>query len=234
MKVLFLIPARAGSKRIPGKNSKLMNGKPLISYSIETALKFAPAEDICISTDDKEIIRIAEKHGLKIPFIRPAYLATDQSSSNDVIKHAIDHYESKNIYYDSVILLQPTSPFRKDYHVMELMDQLEQDKAVEMVVSVKVTSSNPYYVLFEENDEGYLKRSKASNFTRFQDCPEVYEVNGSIYGIRVEAMKNYGSLFSFRRIKKYVMEDLYSVDIDTPLDWSFCEFLVEKGLIDLG
>jgi CMP-N,N'-diacetyllegionaminic acid synthase len=232
-KKLFLIPARGGSKRLPGKNVKKLNGKPLICYSFELARELAPDDDICISTDDREIIRLAEQYGLKVPFIRPSHLATDESATFDVIKHALEFYENKKIHYDGVILLQPTSPFRKVENIKEVINLLEQDINIEMVVSVKETTSNPYFVLFEEDNNGYLKKSKPSNFTRSQDCPKVYEFNGAIYAINVSAMNKYHSFTEFIKIKKYLMDELHSVDIDSHLDWTFCEFLLEKGIIDI-
>src|ERR1039457_6994070 len=105
MKNLYLIPARGGSKRLPGKNIKELNGKPLIYYSIDAARQFAPNADICISSDDSETIRTVEKYGLQVPFVRPDKLATDHATSFDVIRHALEYYENQNIHYDVVILL---------------------------------------------------------------------------------------------------------------------------------
>lgn len=219
---------------MPGKNLKKLNGIPLICYSFEMARKLAKDDDICISSDDKDIIQIAGQYGLKVPFVRPSHLATDESSTFDVIKHALDFYESKHIHYDAVILLQPTSPFRKVENLIEVIDLLEQDTNIEMVVSVKETSANPYFVLFEEDNNGYLKKSKSSDYTRSQDCPRVYELNGAIYAIRVSAMYQHHSFAEFKKMKKYLMDDLHSVDIDSDLDWAFCEFLLEKKIIDIG
>jgi CMP-N,N'-diacetyllegionaminic acid synthase len=233
VKKLFLIPARGGSKRLPGKNLKKLNGKPLICYSFELARKLASDDDVCISTDDMEIVQLAEQYGLKVPFIRPSYLATDESRTFDVIKHALKFYESKKNHYDAVILLQPTSPFRKVENITEVINLLEQETNIEMVVSVKETSSNPYFVLFEEDENGYLQKSKPSGFSRAQDCPKVYELNGAIYAIKVSVMNKYNSFTEFKKIKKYVMDELHSVDIDSYLDWTFCEFLLEKKIIDI-
>ena len=156
MKNLYLIPARGGSKGLPGKNIKELNGKPLIYYSIDAARQFAPNADICISSDDSETIRTVEKYGLQVPFVRPDKLATDHATSFDVIRHALEYYENQNIHYDVVILLQPTSPFRKVEHIAEAINLFRSEHEIDMIVSVKVTSSNPYYVLFEEDRNSYL------------------------------------------------------------------------------
>ena len=113
MNGLYLIPARKGSKGIPHKNRKPLAGIPLIGYSIETALQLTDAENICVSTDDEEIIRIAEGYGLRVPFVRPEALSSDTSGSREVILHALDHYQQAGRQFDAVILLQPTSPFRR-------------------------------------------------------------------------------------------------------------------------
>ena len=113
MKTLVVIPARGGSKGIPHKNIKPLNGKPLICYSIDVARKFTTDEHICVTTDDDEIIKVVEDYGLKVPFKRPEELATDHCGSNEVIQHAYQFYTKQGVQYDAIMLLQPTSPFRK-------------------------------------------------------------------------------------------------------------------------
>ena len=130
MRSLFLIPARGGSKGIPHKNIKELNGKPLIHYSIDIARAVADDEDICVSTDDEEIIKCVEQMGLKVPFVRPAELASDTATTSDVICHAINYYKSLGKEYDNVVLLQPTSPLRKAYQVKEAMELYT--KAIEL------------------------------------------------------------------------------------------------------
>jgi len=225
MKTLFIIPARGGSKGIPRKNIKLLGGKPLISYSVEVARALADDQDICVSTDDTEIKDIVEQTGLKVPFLRPSELATDQATTQDVLLHAIDYFQTKGRHYDRIILLQPTSPFRKINQIQEAINLWED--GLEMVVSVKVTDANPYYVLFEENESGFLEKSKKGFFIRRQDCPLVYQYNGAIYVIDVKSLKS-RHIFNFERIKKYVMDAESSIDIDSSLDWKFAEFLLSQ------
>jgi len=110
--VLVVIPARGGSKGIPHKNIKPLGGKPLICYSIDVARQITSDENICVTTDDDEIIKVVEDYGLKVPFKRPAELATDNCGSNEVILHALKFFEDKGKKVDRIILLQPTSPFR--------------------------------------------------------------------------------------------------------------------------
>lgn len=228
-RILAVIPARGGSKGIAGKNIKLLGGKPLISYTIIYAKSLFSDTDICLSTDSEEIIGMASKEGLEVPFVRPASLADDAAGSYEVIVHALDFYDQKGISYDAVALFQPTSPFRLKSHFKEALNEF--DPEIDLVVSVTKTKSNPYYLLMEENKNGFLEKSKKGNFTRRQEIPEVYEINGSIYICNVESLRKYASFNDFSRIRKYVMDDIYSVDIDTMIDWNYAEFLIQRDLI---
>ncbi len=228
MKPLIVIPARGGSKGVPGKNIKLLGGKPLIQYTIEAAREIFTDEVICVSTDDKQIRETAESLGLKVPFLRPLELATDSVGSYEVLLHAISFYESHGYHPDILILLQATSPFRTGKHIKEALELFDEE--CEMVVSVKVTKANPYYILCEENEEGWLVKSKEGNFTRRQDCPIVYEINGAIYITPIELLKR-KSLSEFKKIRKYVMNDWSSHDIDTTFDWEIAKIIASSNLL---
>lgn len=232
MNPLIIIPARGGSKGIPYKNIKPLNGKPLICYSIDVARLYTSDSNICVSTDDDRIIAVVEQYGLKVPFKRPAELATDTASSNDVLLHALNFYEQQGKTIDIIILLQPTSPFRKVGFLKEAIALF--DPFVDMVVSVKESAANPYYNCFEDNSDGYLTISKSTGhpITRRQDAPKVWEYNGSIYVINPTSLKDKG-MQHFTNIKKYPMTDNYSVDIDTPLDWKIAELLLQENMIEL-
>lgn len=226
MKYLVVIPARGGSKGVPRKNIKLLNGKPLIHYTIEAAQHLFEDEIICVSTDDLEIKEVAEKKNIKVPFVRPESLATDTSGSYEVLLHAIEFYENKGYYPDALIFLQPTSPFRTSKHIEEAMKLYSKD--VDMVVSVKETKSNPYYLLFEEDvASGFLTKSKVGNFTRRQDCPKVWELNGALYIININSLKKQ-TIGEFKKVIKYEMDDISSHDIDTLFDWQISESIIEK------
>jgi CMP-N,N'-diacetyllegionaminic acid synthase len=227
MKPLVIIPARGGSKGVPNKNIKSLNGKPLIQYALEAASQVFDKGLIYISTDDKKIKAVVEQLGFPVPHLRPDELASDTSSTYDVIMHTLSLIENEGYFPDTIILLQPTSPFRNFKHISEAVN-LYLESTVDMLVSVKEAKSNPYFVLFEEDDQGYLKKSKNGNYVRRQDCPPVWEYNGAIYIINVKAIKAYKSL-NFNKVRKYVMDELSSVDIDTMLDWQIAEFLSEEG-----
>lgn len=229
MKPLVIIPARGGSKGIPDKNIKLLSGKPLIHYTIEAALEIFPKERIIISTDSLKIKECAEQLDIEVPFLRPDHLATDTSTSYDVILHSMDFAIKNHIEFDTVILLQPTSPFRKSKHIKEAISLFSSD--IDMIVSVTESDENPYYSLFEETNAGYLIKSKEGNFTRRQDCPLVYKYNGAIYIINAESLKK-SSLNQFKFIRKYVMKKIESIDLDTELDWLLAEIIAQKNYPD--
>lgn len=226
MKLLYLIPARGGSKGIPRKNIKELSGKPLITYSIDVARQLTDDCNICISTDDEEIMQVVTSYGLTVPFKRPDFLATDSVGTYEVILHAIGFYENLGVNYDAVVLLQPTSPLRTAQQVMEAIGLY--DKSVDAVVSVCESPQNPYYNLFEENGDGYLHVSKGNGtFRRRQDTPSVWMFNGAIYVFNVESLRK-GYFDSFKKIRKYVMPLDMSIDLDTLTDWMYLEAVMNK------
>lgn len=226
MKPLIIIPARGGSKGLPGKNIKPLAGKPLIHYSIEAAREILADEFICISTDSEEIRSVAEETGIRVSFMRPPALATDTAGSQEVLLHAHDYYANhQNYNADTIILLQVTSPFRTGKHISEALKLYSS--ALDGVFSVKETDANPYSVLKEENSLGFLEPSKEGSFTRRQDCPKVYELNGAIYIINVESLKT-KKISDFNKVKKYLMSKRDSIDIDDAIDFLLAESIAQK------
>lgn len=225
MNTLYIIPARAGSKGIVKKNTRLLAGKPLIIHSLLIARQFVNDEDICITTDDPDVIILAAQENYKIPFTRPAHLSTDNASMRDVMLHALEHYTSHDKSYDNVVLLQPTSPFRQ---VADIRNALSlYDSSIDMVVSVVESKANPYFVLFEENNEGFLIKSKTGDFTSRQEAPKVWQLNGAVYVINTDSLKS-SSIADFKRIRKIEMDQLHSVDLDTEIDWKLAVLLNEE------
>lgn len=229
MKYLVVIPARGGSKGIPRKNIKPFDGKPLIYYTIDTARAIVSDADICVSTDDDEIIKVVEDYGLKVPFKRPEELATDTAGTYEVLLHALDFYEKQGRHYDALILLQNTSPFRTAEHVKEALKFYASN--VDMVVSVKECAANPYYCVFEEDGNGYLHVCKGDgNIFRRQDAPKVYEYNGAIYIMNVETLKT-THMHKMQKRVKYVMDEKSSFDLDTMNDWMIAEMIKKESLL---
>ena len=228
MKTLYVIPARGGSKGIPGKNIKPLAGKPLISYTIDVARELAPDCDICVTTDDADIISTVEAMNLKVPFVRPAELATDHSGTYEVLIHALDFYESQGIHYDTLVLLQPTSPLRTADDVRSCLQLYTPE--IDMVVSVMQAATNPYYNAFETDENGFLHISKGDGkYTRRQDAPKVWEYNGAVYVINTASLRKM-KLGEFTRRRMYEMSRERSIDLDTPTDWLIAETLIKNNL----
>ena len=226
MNILVIIPARGGSKGIPQKNIKPLNGKPLIHYTIDEAREIADDEDICVSTDDPEIIKCVEDYGLCVPFVRPEELATDTAGTYEVLLHALSFFEKQGRHYDVVLLLQNTSPFRKAEQIKEAL-ALYNDN-VDMVVSVKECAANPYYCVFEEDNNGFLHVCKGDgNIFRRQDAPKVYEYNGAIYIMNAETLKT-THMHKMQKRVKYVMDEISSFDLDTMTDWNIAESIIKE------
>jgi N-acylneuraminate cytidylyltransferase len=168
---------------------------------------------------------LAESYGLPAPFLRPDSLATDNVGTYEVLLHALEFYQNQGHKYEVIILLQPTSPIRKGHHIKEALSLYSSD--LDMVVSVKETDANPYYVLFEESENGFLEPSKKGNFARRQDCPKVWQYNGAIYIINTASLQH-SRLHEFKRIRKYEMDKLSSHEIDDELDWLVAESILKN------
>ncbi len=226
MKPLFVIPARGGSKGIPGKNIKPLGGKPLIAYSVEVARQLAPDSDICVSTDDPAIADVVREMGLEVPFMRPDYLATDNCGTYEVLLHAVKFFEKLGRRYDTMVLLQPTSPLRTADDVRRCLEAYTPD--VDMVVTVVEAASNPYYNCYETDADGFLHISKGDgSYVRRQDAPKAWEYNGAVYVINIDSLKQM-PLSKFPRRRMVEMERSRSIDLDTPLDWMVAEAVVAQ------
>lgn len=233
MPTLWLIPARGGSKGIPGKNVKLFCGRPLVSMAVTQALNSAaPGDTIFVSTDDDAIAEAAEACAPVVPFRRPAHLASDTASTYDVILHALDEFKKLGKEFERVVLLQPTSPLRSLENIRDAVSLWSAD--IDMVVSVCEARTNPYYNAFETSADGTLHISKGDgHYTRRQDAPKVWEYNGAVYVMTVKSLLR-GPMSSFKKIIPSPMEASASVDLDTPLDWMIAESLFLSGLADSG
>ncbi len=225
MNTLFLIPARAGSKGIVKKNVREIGGKPLVVHSLLLARKFATDDNICISTDDPDVIEAVEAEGYTVPFVRPDTLSTDSASMRDVMLHALEHYAKKFISFERLVLLQPTSPFRTRKNLLDALSAYNPD--IDMVVTVTESKANPYFVLYEEDNYGHLVKSKKGTFVSRQECPKVWQLNGAIYVINTSSLVK-SNLAEFRKIKKVEMDELHSIDLDNELDWKWAVFVNEE------
>lgn len=225
---LFVITARGGSKGLPGKNIKNLCGKPLIAYSIDVARAFTNDENICVSTDSQEIIDVVENYGLKVPFIRPACLATDSATSNDVLVHAVNFYKEKGKKYRRLCLLQPTSPLRTVEDVEGALNLYRDD--IDMVYGM--TKSHAPSILNEENEEGFMVSVFNKDGLGRQYVREMYETNGAVYVININSLLEKG-MKGFTRKIKYVMSKEHSIDIDDIVDFLLVEAIMNNSKNDL-
>ncbi len=226
--VLALILARGGSKGIPRKNIKSLNGKPLIGYTIETAQKSKYINKIVVSTDDQDIADVALDYGAEVPFLRPEELATDEASSNDAILHALGFLENQEDYSpDYLMNLQTTSPLR-DYKEVDkaIKTFLESEKSYESLISVCKAFENPFWMQKIENDKLKPLMESFDDFDRRQKLPEVYQLNGAIYLSTYNNFLKYKSFYT-DKIYPFIMDQEKSIDIDNNLDWKLAEILME-------
>ncbi len=229
-RVLAVIPARGGSKGVPRKNIRPVCGKPLIAYTIETALAARHLfHRVIVSTDDEEIADVSRHYGAEVPFLRPADLATDQVAMLPVLQHAVRFVEAEdNIKLSWVCLLQPTDPLRAVEDIEEAI-RLGQEGGCDSVISVvQVFSVHP--ILMKQIEDGYLEPYciEEKEGTRRQDYdPPAYMRNGAIYLTRRDVLLEQGSIWG-HTIRPYVMPPERSVGVDSELDMKLVELLLEE------
>jgi len=229
-KILCVIPARGGSKGLPGKNIKLLAGKPLIAYTIEHALQSPYIDRTIVSTDDQEIADIARQYGAEVPFVRPADLSSDQVATIDVLLHAVQWVEEHEKYdFDILVLLHATTPLRHVDDINACISMLVEAKA-DNVFSVTEAHRNPYFNMVEVGDDGIPKLVKKGDCITRQSAPKVYDMNASIYVWWKDVLKNEKKIF-LKKSRIYIMPKERSVDIDDDFDFKIAEILLKKDSI---
>jgi len=231
MKTLAFIFARGGSKGVPGKNIKPLNGKPLIAYSIEVALACTDIETVIVSTDDDEIAEVSKAYGAEVPFMRPAELATDNSSEWLAWQHAINWVEQHWGVFDIFISLPATAPFRSVVDINNCISAIKNNPQADMVISVKEASRSPFFNMVRLNDAGFaqLACSSTDKITRRQDAPVLYDMTTVAYAARPQFIVQSNSIFD-GRVKTVVIPVERSLDIDTPYDFALAEIIMQSGL----
>jgi len=228
-KLLAIIPARGGSKRLPGKNLLKLAGKPMIAWSIEAAHKSKYIDRIVVSTDDNEIALVSEKLGAEVPFIRPSLLATDSTSSLSVVKHTLEELAKNNEFYDYIILLQPTSPLRSEKHIDQAV-QLLIDKCANAIISVSEVDYPIEWVGSLPNDfsmgEFYSNNLKGKSGQKYNAR---YRLNGAIYLCLVEKILSENTFLFSDKAYAYVMSKENSIDIDDEFDYKIAIMLKCKS-----
>ncbi len=225
MRILVLIPARSGSKRLPGKNIRTLGGKPLIVWSIDVAKNVPNICDILVSTDDVAIATVCKEAGAYVPWLRPTELATDAARSVDVALHALDWYEATKGQVDGLLLLQPTSPFRSRSTIQQGIELFGKHN-YQPVLGVSVNCTHPMWTLKMEGDYLVPFMHDHALGIRSQDLPEAYAVNGSFYLISPKELRACHSFVGTNTIPLIIQSPQESMDIDTEWDFKMAEFIV--------
>ena len=236
--ILFLITARGGSKGLPGKNLRQLGGLSLIGFKARSALRSRHCLRLIISTDDADIRAEAEAHGAAAPFVRPAALATDVASSDDVILHAMDYIEKEeNRRYEAIMVLEPSSPFARGVDYDAAIELFERADA-SCVVGIRETRVNSIFVGPLDNDskvEQIINKLTDAEDLRRQALRREFTMNGALYLVSWDLMRTTGSIYGAPKTTYgYTMDQAHSQEIDTMYDFKLAEFFVREGLLDMA
>ena len=230
MRILGIIPARGGSKGVPGKNKKDLGGKPLIQYTIEAALGTNQLTDLVVSTDDQQIATISERLGVEVPGLRPAHLSTDKSPSIDTVIYLLDLLQKKGRQYDAICLLQPTSPLRTSKDIDDAIDKFVELNSDSLISVISVPHEyNPHWVFEPHGEQQFLRIATGEKdiVKRRQDLPQAYIRNGAIYLTKCKIVTEKKSLYG-ETIGYHEMSIEAHINIDNMEDWGTAERLVGK------
>jgi CMP-N-acetylneuraminic acid synthetase len=227
--VLGIIAARGGSKRIPEKNLREVGGKPLLAHAVKDAKKAARIDDAIVSTENAEISEVAVEYGGRAPFERPAELATDTATTNEVVEHALDWFEDRGETFDLVSSIPVTTPFRTPKDIDKAIDQLRSLDA-SSVVSVTEFDPPPFWAV-DHDKEGYLNPYFDDEYlwstTRSQEVPTLMRPNGAVFAATVEAFREHVSFYT-DQTAGYEMPRERSLDIDEPFDLEIARALSRR------
>ena len=234
-KILGIITARGGSKGVPGKNIKLLGGKPLIAYSIEAAQKSGVFDRVILTTDDLKIVEVAKKYGCEVPFMRPAELAGDAVQHLPVLRHAVQWLKDNEGYSpDYCMTLQPTSPFRQPEHIRQAVDIIIKTGADSVLGVSEIPGHFSPHKAMTINENGKLTLFNGNpvkkRTMRRQDLLPCYFSNGTLYLYKTDNLfRDEGpAAFFGDDVRACVMDAKYSIDIDTPDDWELAERILQK------
>lgn len=226
-KVLALVPARVGSKGLPGKNTLTLLGRPLIQWSIETALACDEIDAVVVSTDDEHIAAVAAAAGAEVPFLRPLALADDTASSIDVVIHALDFLERNGRVFDIVLLLEPTSPLREVADIQVALQRMVDTGAAAIVSVCRAESTHPAF-MFRSNDKGRLEPFLSSSPTglRRQEIEPLFYLDGTLYASTVETLRDRRSFYHEDTLA-YEVAKWKALEIDDIEDFKMVEAIAK-------
>jgi CMP-N-acetylneuraminic acid synthetase len=225
--ILAIIPARGGSKGVPGKNLRPLGGKPLLQHTAEAALAAAHLDRVILTTDDPDIAGLGRNLGLEVPFLRPGEISGDASPVSQAVSHVLEHLAAQGAHPEIICLLQPTAPLRLAQDIDAALAPLIEGRADSCITVCAAESCHPYYQYRMEDGAPRLFCPEALHFTRRQDFPPAYLRNGSIYACRTEVFTAGGTFYG-RRLHAHVMPWSRSVNIDSEDDLLLAEFLIQR------
>ena len=228
--ILGTICCRGGSKGVPDKNIRLLNGKPLIAYTIEAAQKSIYLNDLIISTDDERIADIAKRYGAKVPFMRPSKYASDTASKWDVFIHAVEMYEQlTSMQIDYLVDMDVTVPLKKITDIDGAIQMALNNASADVVITAYEPERNPYFNMMELDEEGFANvvKQTPTPIVRRQDAPKVYGLTPAAYVIKKAAFYNYEH-WSKAKCKLYEIPRERAIDIDSEMDFKLVEFLINN------
>ena len=227
MRILALILARGGSRRLPGKNIRELGGKPLILWSIDIARQFDQIVDILVSTDSREIADVAATAEAMVPWLRPSHLATDTATSFDAAIHALDWYEAEHGSVDGLLLLQPTSPFRSRETVATALESFATDPH-RPVVSLSPVHPNPAWCFVWSGERFKPVQGWEQLRRRSQDLEPAYCLNGALYLISPDALRREMNFVPENFQAVLMQEGVESLDIDSDSDWCLAQYYIQR------
>lgn len=230
-KILAIIPARGGSKGLPGKNTKELLGKPLIAWTIEQAKHCKYIDEIFLSTDSKEIAVVSERYGVKPPFLRPDHLASDSASSMDVVSHVLDYFKTINVFFDYIILLEPTSPLRKSNDLDSAIELMLNNEYADGIVSLGEVHMEHPSIVKKINEEGKLVSyiENVAKITQRQQADKAYFPYGVIYMIKTKVFEQKKSFYT-DNIVPFFIERWQNYEVDDIYDFMIIETILKRNM----
>jgi CMP-N,N'-diacetyllegionaminic acid synthase len=230
LRAIGIVTARGGSKGVPRKNIRSLGGKPLLAWTAEAARGAKRLTRTILTTDDAEIAEVGRQLGLDVPFMRPQELALDTTPTLPVMQHAVAALEATGDRYDTVVLLQPTSPLRTSKLIDDCIDLFEREQADSVVTVLPVPSEyNPHWVYFQrDGGELHIATGETSPIGRRQDLPMALHREGSVFVVRRDVLMEQNSLYGERMLGQLV-DASSTIDIDTVEDWERAEALLSRS-----
>ena len=232
MNILAIIPARGGSKEIPRKNLIKIGGKSLVELAVNSSIESKLISRTILSSDDNEIINEGKRCGCEVPFKRPDDLGTDTSSTFDVIRHAYNWLNNnENWNADILVILQPTTPFRKGHHIDNTIKLLLDSKS-DAAITIREPDYSPYWMMKKNSDNKIINIiDKGNKYKRRQDTPKVYQPAGMVYAFKQNLLDDINTIFPYKDTRGYQVSKEDSINIDSHIDYELAKMIYNNRLL---